>query len=208
MLLMFSLCVSGIWWSHRWTWHFERGFLQRQHPDHATTKGQPDCEFKTCCFYPLLISLDVLFAVNRNPFLSLCVPSCGHQKTRQMRERPETGKTNGIALLIHLHSYLKHRQLIYIPLHSISSSHFCMTSSLNCSWPTSFTPLSSLWGDRVIFQLADSVTLWKHVVLISESMLLLFMSALRVCLYVASEQVWKEVKDACMVWGGRGVFEF
>lgn len=38
-----------------------------------------------------------------------------------MRERLEMGKTNGIALLIHPHSYLKHRQLIYIPLHSISS---------------------------------------------------------------------------------------
>lgn len=48
-------------------------------------------------------------------FLLLSSSSCGHQKTRQMRERPETGKTNGIALLIHLHSYLKHRQLIYIP---------------------------------------------------------------------------------------------
>uniref|UniRef100_A0A3B5LPW9 14-3-3 domain-containing protein n=1 Tax=Xiphophorus couchianus TaxID=32473 RepID=A0A3B5LPW9_9TELE len=48
-------------------------------------------------------------------FLLLSFSSCGHQKTRQMRERPETGKTNGIALLIHLHSYLKHRQLIYIP---------------------------------------------------------------------------------------------
>lgn len=35
---------SGIWWSHRRTWHVERGFLQRQHPDHATTKGQPDRE--------------------------------------------------------------------------------------------------------------------------------------------------------------------
>lgn len=43
------------------------------------------------------------------------VSSCGHQKTRQMRGRPETEKTNGIALLIHPHSYLKHRQLIYIP---------------------------------------------------------------------------------------------
>ena len=70
-----------------------------------------------------------------------CSFSCGHQKTREMRERPEKGKTNGIALLIHLHSYLKHRQLIYIPLHSISPSLFCMTSSLNCSRPTSL-PLS------------------------------------------------------------------
>lgn len=65
--------------------------------------------------------------------LPLSVCSCGHRKTRQMRGRLVTGRTNGIALLIHLHSYLKHRQLIYIPLHSISSSHFCMTSSLNCS---------------------------------------------------------------------------
>lgn len=73
--------------------------------------------------------------------LPLSVCSCGHRKTRQMRGRLVTGRTNGIALLIHLHSYLKHRQLIYIPLHSISSSHFCMTSSLNCSWPTSL-PLS------------------------------------------------------------------
>jgi len=34
-----NICFSGIWWRHCWTWHFERGFLQRQHPDHATTKG-------------------------------------------------------------------------------------------------------------------------------------------------------------------------
>lgn len=135
---MLNLCISGIWWSHCWTWHFERGFLQRQHPDHATTKGQPDCEFQApCCFCFWLFHKYYL----QRFIMFFSVPSCGHQKTRQMRERPETGKTNGIALLIHLHSYLKHRQLIYIPLHSISSSHFCMTSSLNCSWPTS-SPLS------------------------------------------------------------------
>uniref|UniRef100_A0A3P8ZB92 14-3-3 domain-containing protein n=1 Tax=Esox lucius TaxID=8010 RepID=A0A3P8ZB92_ESOLU len=40
---------------------------------------------------------------------------CGHRKTKETRERPEKGKTNGIALLIHLHSYLKHKQLINIP---------------------------------------------------------------------------------------------
>lgn len=47
----FFFCVfSGIWWSHCWTWHFEWRVLQRQHPDHATTKGQPDCEcWSTCC---------------------------------------------------------------------------------------------------------------------------------------------------------------
>lgn len=50
------------------------------------------------------------------------ISSCGHQKTRQMRGRPETGKTNGIALLIHPHSYLKHRQLIYIPPPSTPSA--------------------------------------------------------------------------------------
>lgn len=56
LLLLFfksqsNLCVSGIRWGHCWTWHLERGFLQRQHPDHATTKGQPDCKLHAAaCF--------------------------------------------------------------------------------------------------------------------------------------------------------------
>lgn len=30
--------------SDRRAWHLERGLLQRQHPDHAATKGQPHCK--------------------------------------------------------------------------------------------------------------------------------------------------------------------
>ena len=47
---LFFLSLSGIWWSHCWAWYLKRGFLQRQHLDHATTKGQPDCmlDFHFC----------------------------------------------------------------------------------------------------------------------------------------------------------------
>lgn len=97
------------------------------------------------------------------------------------------------------------------------------TDSLYTSPSTPSAPPTSVWQaawiapDQLVhpsqftvrwqgnFQLADSVTLWKHVVLISESMLLLFLSALCGCLYVVNEQVWKIVS---VVWGEGGVLNF
>ncbi len=176
------MCVLGIWWSHRWTWHFERGFLQRQHPDHATTKGQPDCECQApCCFCLWLILMYQSQQMITIFFFFCSVHSCGHQKTRQMRERPEMGKTNGIALLSTYTLILNTDSLYTSP----STPSAPPTSVWQAAWiapdqlvyPSQFTVR---WQGN--FQLADSVTLWKHVVLISESMLLLFLSALCVCM--------------------------
>lgn len=37
--------VLGFRWGDCWAGHFERGLLQRQHSDHAVTKGQPHCKY-------------------------------------------------------------------------------------------------------------------------------------------------------------------
>lgn len=113
-------------------------------------------------------------------------------------------------------------------LHCLSTYTLILnTDSLYTSPSTPSAPPTSVWQaawiapDKLVYPsqftvrwqgnfqlLADSVTLWKHVVLISESMLLFFFffwSVLCVGLCAVCEQVWMDVKDCVHVLGwGRG----